>query len=101
MASNEIDLERLRTAVNDIIDHLVHDLKVDSVPIDPAEDFYWDYSAPEAYDSSKRPEEPEVGRLTDDVDFVRLIHRSQAGDISYNLIHVAPLLKYVGEKIKR
>jgi hypothetical protein len=71
MASNEIDLERLRTAANDILDHWSTILRFNLVPVDAAEDFYWNYSFSEAYDSSKRPEEPEVGRLTDDVDFVR------------------------------
>jgi hypothetical protein len=101
MGSSGIDLERLRIAVNAIIDHLIQDLGIKSVQIDGADDFYWTYSSPEVYDSSKKPGEPEVGRLTDDADFVRLVRRGESGDISYSLVHVAPLLKYIGEKVKR
>jgi hypothetical protein len=42
-----------------------------------------------------------VGRLSDDFDFVKLVRRSQSGDISYNLVHIAPLVRYVGEAVKR
>jgi hypothetical protein len=101
MESNKIDLQRLRTVVNEIVDHLVQDLGIDSVAIEDKEDFYWNLSSPEIYDTSRKPEEFEAGRLTDDLEFVQLIHRGESADISYNLVHVAPLLKYVGEKVKR
>jgi hypothetical protein len=41
-----------------------------------------------------------VGRLSGDVDFMSKIRRGQSADIPYNLIHVAPLLLYIAEKIK-
>lgn len=47
-----------------------------------------------------QPTDLEIGRLSDDVDFVQLVERGQSGDISYSLIHVAPLLRYLGQKIK-
>jgi hypothetical protein len=101
MECNEIDLERLRKAVNDIINHLVEDLGMKAVQIEDREDFYWTYSAPEAYDSTRKPLEPEVGRLSDDLGSTHLIQRGANGDVSFNLVHVAPLLKYIGEKVKR
>jgi hypothetical protein len=53
------------------------------------------------YDSSKKPAELGVGRLSDDLDLMKLIRRGESGDVSYNLVHVAPLLLYIAEKVKR
>jgi hypothetical protein len=100
MASNEIDLHKLRTALNAIIDHPVEDLGITTVKIEEKEDFYWYYDSRDTYNMSKTPVEPLTGQLTDDNDFVKLVHRGESADISLNLIHVAPLLKYIGEKIK-
>jgi hypothetical protein len=41
----------------------------------------------------------DIGRLSDDADFVKLIKRGQSADVSYNFVHVAPLLRYSAEKI--
>jgi hypothetical protein len=100
MASVEIDVKSLRTAVNAILDHLVEDLGIEKIPIDNNEDFYWNCPVSEIHDMSKAPIGLDVGSLRDDVDFVKLIRRGQSGDISYNLVHVAPLLRYIAEKVK-
>jgi len=101
MASREIDLIVLKNAVNAVLDHVIKDLGIEKVTIEEKEDFYWSCSPDEIYDTSKEPSEWWTGRLSDDIDFVKLIERGQSGDISYNLVHVAPLLRYVAEKIKR
>jgi hypothetical protein len=49
---------------------------------------------------SKSPQGLDIGSLTDDFDFVKLIRRGQAGDVAYNLVHIAPLLRYIGERVK-
>jgi len=38
--------------------------------------------------------------LSDDFDFIKSVHRGQSADVSYNLVHIAPLLRYIGETIK-
>ena len=101
MAETEIDLAALRKAVNAVLDHLVQDLGLEKVPIDDAQDLYWECSGAEKYDTLKKPVVEEAGRLSDDMEFVRLIERGQSADVSYNLIHVAPLLQYLAEKVKR
>lgn len=99
MSYAEIDLKVLKSAVDAILDHLIEDLSIEKVGVDENEDFYWDCLREELYDMSKKPVDLGVGRISDDVDFVKLIERGQSGDISYNLIHVAPLLRYIAEKV--
>jgi hypothetical protein len=101
MPNPEIDLRVLKNAVNAVLDHLLEDVGLEKVKIDDSEDFYWNCEPPEMYDSSKKPAELGVGRLSDDLDFMKLIRRGESGDVSYNLVHVAPLLLYIAEKVKR
>jgi hypothetical protein len=98
---SEINLKMLKQAVDSVLDHLTDDLGRETVAIEDGEDFYWDCRAPEIYNSSTKPRELDVGRLSDDVDFVKLIQRGQSGDVSYNLIHLAPLLRYIGETVQK
>jgi hypothetical protein len=100
MAKNEINLKILKQAVNSVLDHLIEDLNLEAVPIEDGKDFYWDCPAAQMYNLSIEPTELTVGRLSDDAHFIRLIQRGQSGDISYNLVHVAPLLRYIAETVK-
>jgi hypothetical protein len=101
MPNPEIDLRVLKNAVNAVLDHLLEDVGLEKVKIDDGEDFYWNCEPPEMYDRSKKPAELSVARLSDDLDFMKLIRRGESGDVSYNLVHVAPLLLYIAEKVKR
>jgi hypothetical protein len=101
MDNVDIDLKALKEAVNAVLDHLIEDLSIEKVAIEELEDFYWSCPPSERYDTSKKPSEWWTGRLSDDMDFAKLIRRGQSGDISYSLVHVAPLLRYIGERVKR
>ena len=101
MGENEIDLKTIKLAVNHVLDHLLEDLGLEIITIDKSKDFYWDCPAPEVYDSTKKPADLTVGRLSDDAGFVELIKRGQSADVSYNLVHLAPLLRFIGETIKK
>jgi hypothetical protein len=81
MARSEINLKIVRLAVHSVLDHLIEDLGLENVSIDDAKDFYWDCPAPEIYDSSKKPQELTVGRLSDDAHFVGSIQRGQSGEV--------------------
>ena len=52
------------------------------------------------HDVSMQPSDLTVGQLSDDFDFVKLVRRGQTADVSYNLVHIAPLLRYIGETIQ-
>jgi hypothetical protein len=99
MSDAEIDVRAVRNAVNAILDHLVEDLGLDKISIEENRDYYWHCPDSEIHDMSKSPTGFDVGRLSDDVDLLRLTKRGQSGDVSYNLVHIAPLLRYIAEKV--
>ena len=98
--SDQINLQVIRSALNTVLDHLTNDLKLSSVEIDPETNLYWHVPISELYDMSKAPKGVDVGKLSDDFDFVKFIRHGEAGDVAYNLVHIAPLLRYIGEKVK-
>ena len=100
MDATEIDLHAPKKAVNSILDHIIQDLGIDRVPIDQNEDYYWECPAHSSYQSD-RPNDLDVGRLSGDLRFSQLIRTDDSGAVSYNLVHVAPLLRFIGEKIRR
>jgi len=98
----EIELKRLKEAINAVLDHLIDDLKIERVTIDENQRLYWDCPQAELHNMAKKPIDFTVGNLVDDVDFVKTVRRSASGgDVSYNLVHIFPLLRYVAETIKR
>ena len=96
----EIDIRNLKEVVNILFDHLSEDLHIDSIKIDDGHDLYWSCPASELYDVSKAPVGLEVGSLSDDIRFLKLVRRDETGNISYNFVHVVPLLRYVAETVK-
>ena len=101
MASVEIDIRVLKIAVNAVLDHVIEDLGFGKVEIEQSSDLYWHVPTSEIHDMSKTPIGLDIGRLSDDVDFIKLIFRGQSGDAAYTLVHIAPLLRFIGEKIQR
>ena len=103
MAQAEINLKALKFAVNSVLDHLMEDVGLENVPIDAPDDNYWDCPAPEMYDMSATPTSDHltVGSLGDDIQFIKSIRRGESADASVNLVHVAPLLRYIAHKVGR
>ena len=101
MGYADIDLKVLRSAIDAILDHLIEDLGIEKVEIEDDHDYYWHCPASEVHDMAKKPVGIDVGRLSDDIDFVKLIQRGQSADVSFNLVHVAPLLRYIAERIEK
>jgi hypothetical protein len=101
MGHLEIDVKRLKMAVNAVLDHLIEDLNLEKVAIEEREDFYWSCPPRQRYDTTKKPSEWWTGRLSDDVHFMDLIRRGQSYDVAYTLVRVAPLLRYIAEKVKK
>jgi hypothetical protein len=98
--SHLIDVRQLRDAINAVLDHVIDDLGRETVEIEPGKEVYWHVPVAELHEMSGKPIGTDVGRLSDDVDFMKLIQRGQSGDVSYNFVHIAPLLRYIGENVK-
>jgi len=95
-----IDVKGLKAAINAVLDHLIEDLGHEKIMIDESSDYCWHCPVTEVHDVSKSPAGLDVGRLSDDADFVKLIKRGQSGDVSYNLVHVASLHRRENRKMK-
>src|SRR5262245_17785824 len=94
-----INIPELRRIINELLLH-VERVAGPNLPIDP--DFYWDLSSPEKWDVSKDIEKVrDVGSLGDDLEFLQSMTEIVQDGPSLNLIHAAPLLRYIGEKVGR
>lgn len=79
-----------------IFEHIERDLRVEVVKIE--EDYYWAIHPPELYDPAKEPANLTIGQLYEDWEFLaNMRHRQDA--VSPMLDKVAPLLRYLGQKI--
>jgi hypothetical protein len=92
-----VPVGELKAVVNLILDHIVHDLKVESIPIE--ENLYWDMDIKYLYDVQNKAPELDIGSLVDDWDFLTKLGTDRRDAVSLMLIHVAPLLRYIGEKV--
>jgi hypothetical protein len=93
----EIKLSELRLVINRILDHIEHDLGRESVKLD--QDNYWDVADVERYDFTKSPENFGHGQLYDDWEFLSSILKDKDQAVALMLLHVAPLLRYIGEEV--
>ncbi len=92
-----INVPELRRILNDLLIH-VESVAGPTVTLDS--DFYWDLPTPEMWDVSKDIAKVDlVGSLGDDLHFLQSMETIVEDGPSLNLIHAAPLLRYIGEKV--
>ena len=95
----EIKIADLRLVINRIFDHIENDLGCMVVKLN--ENYYWDVSAKMRYEYDfdlEGSEGYERRQLYDDWKFLSPILQDEKLTVSPMLIHVAPLLRYIGEK---
>lgn len=105
MGSNEISdnrprllvIEDLRVICNRIFDHIQNDLELRDLKLE--DDYYWEIDDSLLFKVATRPEIVEIGSLLDDYEFVRSSVTSDSEVPSLMLIHVSPLLRYLGNRI--
>jgi hypothetical protein len=94
-----VNIGELRRIVNDLLDH-VESANGPELRLD--QDYYWDLSSEAMYDVTKKVSNVDlVGSLGDSWEFLLNMQRDdikQDGP-SLMLIHAAPLLRYIGEKV--
>ena len=92
-----INIPELRDIINDLLTRIEIEAGP-NVAID--NDFYWDLPSPEMWDTSKEIAKVDcVGSLKDDLHFLKVMRNPLEEGPVLNLIHAAPLLKYLGEKV--
>lgn len=97
--ASKVDLIRLKEVTNLILDHMINDVGIKSVPIADAKDFYWEVPSQSLYAVHGNQPQLDVGRLTDDWQFLLPVSATNEQAIALMLIHVAPLLRYIGEEV--
>jgi hypothetical protein len=95
----EIKIADLRLVIGRILDHIEHDLGHATLVLD--QDDYWDVADDERYDFTKSPTGLGHGQLRDDWEFLSSIIEDKDQAVSLMLIHIAPLLRRIGEQVGR
>jgi hypothetical protein len=91
----EIDVVKLKLAIDRIFRHIIETRGVRRVEL--GSDLYWDMPEEALYNVVDQPQELDVGRLSDDWEFVSKLLEEDATPLAYQLTEVAPLLRRLGE----
>jgi hypothetical protein len=91
----EIDLVKLRQAVNRLLDHIIETRGIRAVALD--DQYYWEVPPGVRYKVDVDPDELEIGNLADDWEFVANLLRADSPPVAYQLTELALLLEYLGE----
>ena len=95
----KLDIRELKKAVDAIFDHILNDVKVESLTIKDDRDFYWEVPSDKLFAVKETPPELDVGRLVDDWEFLQSVCHDKEQAVALMLTHVAPLLRHIGEEI--
>src|SRR5687767_12683225 len=94
-----IDIVKLKAALDRSLDHLITTRGITGVEL--GSDYYWEVPEADRYNVVDRPGELEIGRLSDDWQFVAELANSDTVPVAYQLTEIAPLLRRVGEVLGR
>lgn len=94
----EIQIDQLQKIANKLFDHIKNDLGITKIVLDKT--FYWDMDSDQLYDI-ETPPKLNMGSLHDDWEFVSSLLEKGTDPVSLSLTELAPLLRFLGEKIGR
>lgn len=97
MASLEI--HALQKISNSIFDHIINDLKISKIELKENKDFYWEVPDDELYAVKNAQPKLDIGRLSDDWEFLKPLLHEEKQAVSLMLIHLAPLMRYLGTEV--
>jgi hypothetical protein len=92
----EIQIDQLQEIANKLFDHIKNDLGINKIVLD--KNFYWDMDSGQLYDIETAPK-LNMGSLHDDWEFVSDLLDKDSDPVSLSLTELAPLLRFLGEKI--
>src|SRR5262245_39202325 len=91
----ELDVSELKAVIDRIFDHIITVRRVRTVEL--GADLYWDIPPEGLYNVIDEPEHFDIGRLSDDWEFVSGLLKEDASPVAFQLTEVAPLLRRLGE----
>jgi hypothetical protein len=97
--ATDINLLELRKVTNAILDHIIEDLEINKLPLKDTADFYWEVPSERLYTVHEEQPQLDVGRLSDDLEFLSIITQDKQQAVALMLSHLAPILRYIGEEI--
>lgn len=95
---NEIDLFELKRIIDEIFAHLINDAGVRKLDLPKDEGFYWEVPTDRLYAVQQGQPKLDVGRLSDDWEFLSAILKDKRQAVGFMLVHLAPILRYIGEQ---
>jgi hypothetical protein len=90
----DIEIEALRRVTNDLLDRLRRD---GVVTLQLESDYYWDVPSAVRYDNPEQPPVLEMGQLSDDVMFITELANGSRPPVTYGLVWIASVFRYLGE----
>ncbi|MBS0473466.1 MAG: hypothetical protein JSR60_20525 [Proteobacteria bacterium] len=98
-AAVKLQYRDIKAVVDRIFDRLIGELGDEAtVTIDAAKDYYWEVPYDGLYDVSTPPRDLDVGRLTDDWEFLSSIIADETQAVRPMLAHLSTLLRVIAEQ---
>lgn len=95
----ELEIRDLKKVTDAIFDHIINDLKIEKFTIEEKKDFYWNVPSDKLFAVTDPQPQLDVGRLSDDWEFLEPILKDKIQAVALMMMHVAPLLRHMGEEI--
>lgn len=92
----EIEIARLRQITNDLLTRLETN---GTTKVELTSDYYWNVPPQQLYDSYDEPREFTMGQLSEDLDFVNEMIDGVRPPVTYGLVWIGSLFRFLGEKI--
>jgi hypothetical protein len=92
----EIEVAKLRKMTNDLLLRLEQD---GTRTVELSSDYYWNILPEQMYDSHDEPHQFTMGQLSEDLEFVNQMIDGTRPPVTYGLVWISSLLRFIGEKI--
>ena len=97
--AKEIDLEALKSIAVALIDSAARALKTDRIRLEDDKDFYWEVPLELQHGVKNAPPTLDVGRLSDDWDFIKDLANDPDEATPLSLLHLAPILNHLALRV--
>lgn len=93
----QINVSALR-AITDVLLSRIERQGIQEIEL--GSDHYWDIPAEKLYDTHDEPSEFTMGQLSEDLSFVNEMISGVRPPVSYGLVWISSLLRYIGETVR-